>query len=188
MRIIYVHGFNSSPASFKAGLLRKKLGSLGKEADFSAPHLPHRPLEAIATLETEVRQAGSAALVGSSLGGFYATWLAEKYALKAVLVNPSVRPYESLREYVGPQKNLYTGVEYEFTARHLAELRELEMATITPDCYLLLVQTGDEVLDYREAVDKYRGARQIVVDGGDHAFSGFGDYLDLILRFCGVAF
>ncbi len=187
--LIYVHGFNSSALSFKAGLLRDRMAALGLGNEYACPELSHRPQQAIAQLETLIAGSPGAvtALVGSSLGGFYATWLAEKYGLKAVLVNPAVRPYELLRDYVGPQKNLYTGAEYEFTGQHVAELRNLEVPDITPERYLLMVQTGDEVLDYRQAVAKYRGAKQIVVEGGDHGFSRFADYLDSVLEFCGIA-
>lgn len=186
--LIYIHGFNSSARSFKAGLLRDRMVQIGLGADYACPELAHRPQQAIAQLETLIAGSPRAAtaLVGSSLGGFYATWLAEKYRLKAVLVNPAVRPYELLHDYLGPQKNLYTGTEYEFTEQHLAELRELEVGTITPERYLLLVQTGDEVLDYRHAVEKYRGAQQVVIEGGDHGFSNFADYLDTVLEFCGI--
>ena len=188
--ILYVHGFNSSALSFKAGLLRGRMTALGRGAEYACPELAHRPRQAIAQLEALIAESPCAttALVGSSLGGFYATWLAEKYGLKAVLVNPAVRPYELLRDYIGPQKNLYTGAEYEFTGQHLAEMCELEVATITPERYLLMVQTGDEVLDYRQAVAKYHGAKQIVVEGGDHGFSNFADYLDTALEFCGIVF
>jgi len=187
--LIYIHGFNSSARSFKAGLLHERMVQLGLGGDYACPDLAHRPRQAMAQLEALI--AGSprapAALVGSSLGGFYATWLAEKYRLKAVLVNPAVRPYELLHDYLGPQKNLYTGVEYELTEQHLAELHELEAPSITPAHYLLMVQTEDEVLDYRQAAEKYRDARQIVIEGGDHGFSSFAAYLDTVLRFCGIA-
>ena len=123
------------------------------------------------------------AVMGSSLGGYYATWLAERHALRAVLVNPAVRPYELLAGHVGRQKNLYTGEEYDFTSAHVTELRALECATITPQHYLLMVETGDEVLDYRQAVDRYRGARQCVVEGGDHGFSDFARHLETVFEF-----
>lgn len=181
--IIYIHGFNSSPASFKANLLRQKLESMGRGAEFSAPALPHRPSAAIKVLEAEVARHPGAVLVGSSLGGYYATWLAEKHALKAVLVNPAVRPYELLRGELGMQRNFHTGEEYEFTPGHLAELEALEVPAITrPERYFLMVRTGDELLDYREAVGRYRGCRQLVLEDGDHAFSDFESYLDLVLE------
>jgi predicted esterase YcpF (UPF0227 family) len=186
--LIYVHGFNSSALSFKAGLVRERMGELGRSAEFACPELDHRPQHAISRLESMISEAGKApvALIGSSLGGYYATWLAEKHGVRAALVNPAVQPYELLRGYLGPQRNLYTGAEYEFTAQHLTELRALEVPRITPSRYLLLVATGDEVLDYRLAVAKYTGCEQIVVDGGDHGFNSFANYLDTVLRFCGI--
>jgi predicted esterase YcpF (UPF0227 family) len=187
--LIYIHGFNSSARSLKAKLLRERMAQLGLDVDYACPDLAHRPRQAMAQLEALIAASPRAAtaLVGSSLGGFYASWLAEKYGLKAVLVNPAVRPYELMHDYVGPQKNLYTGAEYELTVQHLDELLELEVAAITPERYLLMVQTGDEVLDYRQAVEKYRNAQQIVIEGGDHGFGDFAGYLDTVLRFCGIA-
>jgi predicted esterase YcpF (UPF0227 family) len=124
-----------------------------------------------------------ALLAGSSLGGYYATWLAERHALRAVLINPAVRPYDLLEGHVGSQKNLHTGEEYEFTPAHVAELRALEVAAITPQRYLLMVETGDELLDYRHAVARYRGAQQCVIEGGDHGFSDFAGHLDVVWSF-----
>jgi len=125
--------------------------------------------------------------VGSSLGGYYATHLAERHEARAVLINPAVRPYDLFAGLLGPQQNLYTGERYELTPQHIDELRALEVDTIHPERYLLLVETGDEVLDYRSAVERYAGARQIVLEGGDHGFSRFGDCIDTILQFAGLA-
>ena len=184
--LIYIHGFNSSPASFKAKVLHDRLAALGRADKFVAPALPHSPAAAAALLAELARRHPQAVLIGSSLGGYYATWLAENFGLHAVLVNPAVRPYELLAAYVGTQKNLHTGEDYEFTAQHVAELRALEVGAITPECYLLMVETGDEVLDYRQAIEKYRGAQQLVIEGGDHGFSDFADYLDRVLAFAGM--
>jgi predicted esterase YcpF (UPF0227 family) len=186
--VLYIHGFNSSGQSHKARLTRERMAALGRVAEFACPDLDHRPRRAIAQLEALIREAGDMpmTLIGSSLGGYYATWLAEKHALRAALLNPALRPYERLREALGPQRNLYTGEPYEFTPQHLAELAALEVSSITPERYLLLVTTGDEVLDYRMAVARYAGCRQLVIEGGDHGFSGYGDHLDAVLRFCGV--
>ena len=185
--LIYIHGLNSSPASFKAGLLKRRLEALGRGSEFSAPALPARPHDAAALLDNEVKTCPGASLVGSSLGGFYATWLAERHGLRAVLVNPAVRPYEGLRRWLGPQQNLYTGERYELTQRHLEELEAMEVAAITnPGRYLLMVETGDEVLDYRLAVERYHGCQQRVIEGGDHGFSDFAEYIDSVLEFCGV--
>jgi predicted esterase YcpF (UPF0227 family) len=184
--LIYIHGFNSSPLSYKARILKQRLDSLGKGAAFWCPALPDRPAWAIEQLEVGLRDAEPqpATLVGSSLGGYYATFLAEKFALKAVLVNPAVRPYEGLRAYLGPQKNLYSGEGYQLTQQHLDELAALDVDQPTRmDRYYLMVTTGDEVLDYRVAVRRYAGARQLVVQGGDHGFADFADYLDSVLDF-----
>jgi uncharacterized protein len=183
--LIYIHGLNSSPASGKAQLVKARLEAMGRGAEFSAPALPHSPAEAAALLDGLARRHRGAALVGSSLGGYYATWLAEKHGLRAALLNPAVRPYELLGAHLGMQQNLYTGERYELTERHVEELRALEVDTLEPSRYLLLAATGDEVLDYRSAIARYRGCRQIVIDGGDHGLSVFGDHLDVVLDFCG---
>ncbi len=183
--LVYIHGFNSSARSYKAGLLRKHLTQRGLEDQYACPELPHRPAQAMALLRglLEGRDPESVMLVGSSLGGFYATWLAEHLGVRAVLVNPAVRPYELLAPLVGPQKNLYTGETYELTPQHIDELRMLEVDAITSPRYLLITATGDEVLDYRAGVARYAGCEQIVVTGGDHGFSGFADYLDAVVAF-----
>ncbi len=189
MTIIYVHGFLSAPQSFKARLIAARLAELGRPGAFACPKLPGDPTAAVAALEAAVHAAnGDAALIGSSLGGYYATHVAERFGLKTVLLNPAVRPYDLLHHYVGTQRNLYTGEEIVVEARHLVELRALEVERLVdPLRYFLIVTTGDEVLDYRQAVDKYSGARRLVIEGGDHSLNTFPAYLDETLRFCGVA-
>jgi predicted esterase YcpF (UPF0227 family) len=186
MTIVYLHGFNSAPQSHKAQAMQRYMAGLGRR--FVCPKLPHRPDDAIALVEREIARhpAGSVALVGSSLGGFYATHLAEKHGLRAVLLNPAVRPGRDLESYLGIQRNLYTGEEYELTREHVETWRRLDVATVHPERYLLIVETGDEVLDYREAVAKYAGARQVIVQGGDHALKSFPEHLPLILEFAGL--
>jgi predicted esterase YcpF (UPF0227 family) len=183
--LIYIHGFNSSPASAKAKLVKARLEALGRGAEFVAPAVPPSPAQAADLLDALALRHRGAALIGSSLGGYYATWLAEKHAMKAVLLNPAIRPYELLAPMVGLQKRFHTGEEYVFTTGHVAELRSLEVERITPSRYLLIVTTGDEVLDYRKAVERYRGCRQIVIEGGDHGLSQLADHLDAVLEFCG---
>jgi len=185
--LIYIHGFNSSPASAKARLLKARLEALGRGAEFVAPAVPPSPAQAAALLDGLALQHRGAALVGSSLGGYYATWLAEKHGLRATLLNPVVRPYELLAPLVGLQKRFHTGEEYVFTTGHVAELRALEGERITPSRYFLIVATGDEVLDYRRAVTKYAGCKQIVIEGGDHGLSDFTDNVDAVLEFCDMA-
>jgi uncharacterized protein len=187
--LIYIHGFNSSPASHKANLLRERLAAMGRESLFSSPALPDLPAAAIELLQSEVSlyPALAVTLVGSSLGGYYATWLAEKFGVRAVLVNPAITPHLGLRAYLGPQQNLYTGARYTLTEQHLRELEALEVAAPTRmERYYLMVTTGDEVLDYRAAVRRFAGARQLVIQGSDHGFRDFGEHLDGVLEFAGI--
>jgi predicted esterase YcpF (UPF0227 family) len=183
--LIYIHGFNSSALSYKAGLLRDHMARLGLAQHYACPELPHRPAAAMTLLRELVQQhdPSTVTLIGSSLGGYYATWLTEHLGTRTVLVNPAVRPYELLAPYVGPQKNLYTGESYEFTTAHIEELRALEVETITPSRYLLITATGDEVLDYRAGVERYAGCEQIIVPGSDHGLGDFAGHLDRVISF-----
>ena len=184
--IIHVHGFNSSPASHKANQLRKRLAAMGREGEFACPALSHWPQQAMACLKREVAKAqpDSVTLVGSSLGGFYSTWLTEHLGCRSVLVNPAITPHEGLRAYLGTQRNLYTGEEYQFTEDHLTQLKDIYIPRpARMEHYFLIHTTGDELLDWRLAVQRYEGCRQIVVDGSDHGFSEFGDYIDCVLEF-----
>jgi len=184
--IVYLHGFNSSPGSGKAQQLGEHMASLGRQADYYCPALANSPREAIAQIEDELaqRHPESVTLIGSSLGGFYATYLAEKHGWKAVLVNPAVHAHLLLRGALGPQTNWHSGETWELTEAHLAELAALDVPAISyPERYLLLVQTGDEVLDYHDAVAYYAGARQIIEEDGDHGFAGFERHFQTILDF-----
>jgi predicted esterase YcpF (UPF0227 family) len=185
--IVYLHGFRSSPASIKATQLREYVAALASPPRLHVPALHHRPQQAIGDVVDWVeRNAGRGALafVGSSHGGFYATHLAQRFDARAVMINPAVRPYDDLRQWLGPQTNLYTGATFEVTPAHLAELRALAVARITrPERYFLLAETGDEVLDYRAAVAFYGGAYQYVRGGGDHSFTDFVAQIPAILRF-----
>ena len=189
--IIYLHGFRSAPASIKAQALKARMTERGLADRFWCEQLPVSPRAAIALAEAAIARARAAGLtptvVGSSLGGYYATWLAEHHDLQAVLVNPAVVAPLELGAYVGTQDNMYTGERFEFTRGHIDELRALEVPAVSrPQRYWLLVETGDEVLDYRHAVDKYAGAHQTVLEGGDHGFSRWGDYLDAVIAFAGL--
>ena len=183
--LIYIHGFNSSSQSGKSRDLMSWMAARGLGEACVCPDLPDRPAAAIALLEGLIAQSsGPAKLIGSSLGGFYATYLAEKHGLKAVLVNPCVDCHEKLVSYVGEtQKNWHSGAEYVFSADHLAELRALATPPAHLERYLLLLESGDEVLDYREAVAAFPGAHQVVLEGGDHGFTRFIDFLPDILAF-----
>jgi hypothetical protein len=186
--LVYLHGFNSSPQSRKATFLKERLAERGLADRYACPALPHWPLRAIEIIEAELARHAKAdiTLLGSSLGGFYATWLAEQHGLRAVLINPAVYPHRDLRQFIGPQRNLYTGEEYELTEEHARQLESLWVDRIDPLRYLLLVETGDEVLDYREAVARYRGALQRVIEGGDHTLVSFPALIPEILAFAGM--
>ena len=191
---LHLHGFNSSPASHKAQALGRYMAARGLGDAFFCPALPPSGIEAMAIVEKEVarrgldnrRVAGDVSFVGSSLGGYYATWLAEQYTARAVLINPAVSP-GGVRSAIklGPQQNMYTGERYELTQAHIEEWKRLWRESIDPSRYLLMVETGDEVLDYRVAVERYRGSEQIVVEGGDHSFQSFEQYIPRLLEFAG---
>jgi predicted esterase YcpF (UPF0227 family) len=151
---------------------------------YEVPELHHRParaLEQVAALCAGI-PAGDLTFVGSSLGGFYATVMAERLGCRAALINPAVHPHRHFERYLGPQKNLYTGEEFVLTREHVDELLEADPPAISrPQRYWLFVETGDEVLDYREAVDYYAGALQEVIRGGDHSLVSFPEYLPEIV-------
>jgi hypothetical protein len=181
--IVYLHGFNSSPQSHKAQVMQRYMAGRGLEKEFACPALPPLAREAIRTAEKLITGKQDLCFVGSSLGGFYATYLAEKHRLKAVLINPATDPHIGLRAYLGPQQNLHSGEPYELTEAHLREWEKLYVPRITPQRYLLIVETGDEVLDYRRALERYAGAEQLVIRGGDHSLQSFPQHLARILEF-----
>jgi uncharacterized protein len=186
--IVYLHGFNSSPASHKARTLQAYMRAQGLGDSFACPALPPSPQAAVRTIEAELaRHASSPTFVGSSLGGFYATHFAERLGTRAVLINPAIRPYVGLEAYLGMQKNPYTGEVYELTRADLEGWRAIAVEWPEPERYLLLLETGDEVLDWREAARKYEGARTVIRDGGDHTLQSFPEHLPRILTFAGLA-
>ena len=183
--IVYLHGFNSSPDSHKAQVLQRFMAERGLAHEYACPALPPLARDALKAVEPQL--ARKPCLLGSSLGGFYATYLAEKHDLRAVLINPAIDPHVGLRPYLGPQQNLHTGEPYQLTEAHLRDWEALYVPHITPRRYLLLVETGDEVLDYRKAVERYAGAEQVVVQGGDHSLQSFPQHLPRILEFARAA-
>ena len=188
--ILYLHGFRSSPRSFKAQLLAQRMRELGCGGDFLCPQLPASPREAIALVQQLITGCASddLALIGSSLGGYYATWLTEQLGCRAALLNPAVRPPLDLGKYVGVTTAYHSDERFEFKREYIAELENLAVEHITqPNRYFLLAATGDEVLDWREMVAHYPGARQHVIKGSDHGISEFAQYMDAVLAFCGIA-
>ena len=185
--ILYLHGFRSSPQSAKARLLAQRMRELGRADEYLCPQLPASPRAAIAlALEVAEKQpAGRLCIIGSSLGGFYATALAERLGCRAVLLNPAVWPMPTLEQQVGISVDYHTGAPFEFKPEYIGELAELAVAQITqPQRYFLLAASGDEVLDYRRMLAHYPGAHTHLIDGGDHAISDFPQYLARVLQFC----
>ena len=183
--LVYLHGFNSSPASHNAQVLKSRMEEKGLGARYACPALPDTPAEAVRVIEQAIagQDARTLTLVGSSLGGYYATWFVEKLGCRAVLINPAITPHLGLEAYLGPQKNLHTGAPYELTRAHLEGWRKLLVERVDPEKYLLLVETGDEVLDWREAARKYEGARMVIRQGGDHSLQCFAEMIPRILQF-----
>lgn len=185
--IVYLHGFRSSPNSNKAKLLRAALAARGFAAQFDCPQLPVSPRAAIdLVLERTAAVAPSElALIGSSLGGFYATWIAEQLGCAAALLNPAIRPWDDLRAHTGPQPVFHSDAVIDVRPEHLDELRAFDTPRVTrPRRYFLLAASGDAVIDYRDMRAKYADCRQHVIAGSDHSLSDFGRYMDEILSFC----
>lgn len=148
------------------------------------PDLPVDPEAALALLEQCLQQfAQPPGLVGSSLGGFYANVLAARHGLPAVLINPAVHPHRLLRDYVGVQENYHTGVAAEVKPEHFDFLERVEIAPRFPERIRVLLETGDETLDYRQAVQFYTGCEQEITEGGSHAYDGFADKIESIAAF-----
>ena len=185
--IIYLHGFRSSPHSFKARMLAERLQASGRGGDYLCPQLPPSPAEAVALAQSLIaaQPPQQLTLIGSSLGGYYATWLAEKTGCRAVLLNPAVAPPQDLAKYVGTTTAWHSGEPFEFKAEYIEELQALAVPRISrPERYFLVAATGDEVLDWRDMAAHYRGARQWIVEGSDHGLSDFADQIDAVLGFC----
>ena len=185
--VLYLHGFRSSPKSFKARVVQKALEDAGRAHELICPQLPASPKEAmdLALLLAERHAPGNLSIIGSSLGGFYATWLAERLDVPAVLLNPSVNPLKNLEHHVGVTTAWHSGEPFEFRREYIDELAALRVDRITrPERYYLIAATGDEVLDYRDMVAHYAGAKQLVIEGSDHAISEFPQYVDDVLAFC----
>ncbi len=187
--ILYLHGFNSSPQSVKAQQTRDYISRNHPHLSFLAPQIPPYPAQAINFLEDIFKQNQGVikGVMGSSLGGYLASYFVEKYSVKSVLINPAVRPYELLGDYLGEQINPYTNQQYQLLPQHIEELVAIDTPVIRHhQQYWLLQQIGDEVLDYRQAVSKYAGCKQTVEAGGDHSFKGYERFLPEILAFFGL--
>jgi len=177
-KILYLHGFASCGEGNKSTALKAHFG----DNTIDAPDLKPSPLETIAMLESLLKTSEYTLIIGSSLGGFYATYLAEKYKIKAVLLNPSTQPWETLASYVGWQKRFCDDKMFEFKSTYIEELKNLLTIPLRGD-YLLLLQSEDEVLDYTKAQSLYNKHKVIVEYGGNHRFENIDAYMSMIEKF-----
>ena len=178
--ILYIHGFASCGDSTKTRLLKARFGDAG----VLAPDVPVAPEEAMAFLSALIETRDVVLLIGSSLGGFYATALAHRYGIDAVLINPSVHPWRTLAPYIGTNRYWCSGEPFEWKGEYLLQLARIAEGMGPPDAELLvLLQTGDEVLDYRVAAEVYTAYEVVIEEGGNHRFENLGDYLERIEAF-----
>lgn len=190
--LIYLHGFRSGPQSAKVQALAARMREHGLGDALWCEQLSPVPFDAIAQataqIEACLKKGIQPALAGSSLGGFYATWLANRHGLKAALINPFV-PHAGFDNalFLGEHVPIYGGPAFHFTAAHAAQIAVLDTPTLRqPADFWLLAEEGDETLDVRQAVARYAGCRQTVLPGGNHSFTRWADYLDAVLRFTGL--
>ncbi|PWI31990.1 esterase YqiA [Vibrio albus] len=183
--LIYIHGFNSSAQSHKASVISDYCVHNHPDIHVVIPQVPALPGDAAVSLRKlaeKYKDTHNVGLVGSSLGGYFSIWLNSLYGFKAVLVNPAIRPYELLP--LGEQLNPYTQEQYVLEEKHISELRALDIENISEPADLWgLLQEGDEVLDYHQAVEKLTGAKLTVEDGGNHSFVDFERYMPAIIEF-----
>ena len=184
--LLYIHGLNSAPSSHKARQLSAAMAQAGLSDQLQVPALHHHPRQAMAQLEAAIVALGKPLLVGSSLGGYYATHLAHRHGLSAVLINPVVNPHRLFDGRLGTQRNLYTQEEWQLTHDHVHALAELEVPPPNAGERLhVWLQTGDETLDYRFAQAFYKGCVVEVRQGGDHSYQGFAARIPELLRLAG---
>lgn len=188
--LVYVHGLNSSSGSLKAQLTERWLKNNAAHINFWCPDLPPFAGPALKVIRDRLEDHWSEPvyLVGSSMGGFLSTILVEELGLRAALINPAVNPARGLHRWLGENQNYHTGESWTLEARHLTEYQDLDPGVpARKDNYLVLLQTGDEVLDYRDALRLYSGCRIILEDGGDHSFVGYENHLPDIVSFLTAA-
>lgn len=189
--LIYLHGFNSSPESHKAQFLNSFLEHSAYSCHYIIPRLSFSPASvrsAVSKIIEHQLALGPVALIGSSLGGYYAIYFAEKYGLKAALINPAVKPYDLLTDYLGENRNLYSGEQYTLTAKHMTELLALDIDCVSnPKNLLLLTQTADQTLNYREALLKLKGSPAWIQSGGSHEYSDFNAVIPAMMSFLHIS-
>jgi predicted esterase YcpF (UPF0227 family) len=184
--LLSLHGFHSSPNSLKARQMDEYITSHHPDIVFLCPQLPVLPQDMWALIESIFEQYKDVeiAVMGSSLGGFLATKVAEKFAVKVLLINPAVSPDLLLTKYQGEQTHPYLDQRYKIDENYINQLKRLNVKSLTnPALAWVLLQEGDEVLDYKEALNKYQGSKITCESGGDHSFVGFERYLAEIIHF-----
>lgn len=177
-KILFLHGFGSCGEGNKSTDLKRYFGTI----NVLSPNLPYAPQDAIAFIESLLKDEKIDTIIGSSLGGFYATYFAEKYAMKAILLNPSTQPWDTLSEYVGWQNRFCDEEVFEFKSIYLEQLLTLEV-DVKNGSYLVLLQSDDEVLDYTKAQSLYNKHKVIVEHGGNHRFENIDAYMSMIEKF-----
>ncbi len=189
--LLYLHGFRSSPQSTKARTLQALVAARHPQVTWWCPALPPSPRAAMEMVMQGIAQwpRERMAVAGSSLGGFYATWVAEQTGCPAVLLNPAVDPARDLSKHIGEHRQWHNPEEsFYFLPEYVDELRALQVLEVThPERYFAVIAKGDEVLDWREMLARYPGARVKLLPGGDHALSDFDDHSAGILDFLELA-
>jgi predicted esterase YcpF (UPF0227 family) len=189
--LLYLHGFRSSPQSTKARQVAARVRELHPQVTWWCPQLPPSPRAAMETVAqgTAGWPGGRMAVIGSSLGGFYATWVAQARGCKAVLLNPAVDPARDLAKYIGEQTSWHDPAErFFFEPGFTGELRALETGPLAnPENFFTVIAKGDEVLDWREMTQAYAGARIKLLEAGDHALSDFEAHIDEVFAFLELA-
>ncbi len=188
--LLYLHGFRSSPLSTKAQKVAARVAQRHPEVTWWCPQLPPSPREAMALIDrgTADWPHESMAVVGSSLGGYYASWVAEQTGCRAVLLNPAVEPARDLASHIGEQTSWHDPQErFLFAPAFVDELRALRCGLSRPERTFAVIAKGDEVLDWREMTARYAGARIRLLAGSDHAISDFDDHIDEVFAFLDLA-
>jgi predicted esterase YcpF (UPF0227 family) len=190
--LVYLHGFRSSPRSSKAVMTGegiKAISSPENLIEWYCPQLLASPKESMAMVEDHINRTGAdrIVVVGSSLGGFYANYLAEKYDCKAVVLNPAVRAARELAPHVGMMTAYDSDEPFDFRPEYIDELRSLQVEKISnPSRYFLIAAKGDELLDWQEMVGFYPGAKHLVLEGSDHGIADYADHLPQVLKFISI--
>jgi predicted esterase YcpF (UPF0227 family) len=187
--LVYLHGFRSSPRSSKAVMTREAVKDLSTEEnpiEWYCPQLLASPKESMdmVTARIDISNADRVVVIGSSLGGFYANYLAEKYGCKAVALNPAIRAARELAPHVGMMTAYDSDEPFDFRQEYIDELKNLQVGSITkPERYFLIAAKGDELLDWQEMVAFYSGSKQLVLEGSDHGITDYADHLSHVMEF-----